>query len=425
MADATKPANTASSRGWLIWACAGLFYLYEMILRASPGTMTTELMRDFGVISTALGVLSSAYYISYVVLQIPCGIIVDRLGTRKVITMSALLCVIGSILFAISESLYLAIIGRFLIGAGSACAFISCLKIGAEWFSPGKFALIAGLTNMMGTLGGMTSGPPFVLLVNLFDWRQATLIAAGFGAALAVLCWMIIREKPQSQPVYHDRLSLQGFLDGLISVVKQPQNWLIAIVGGLLYVPISAFCELWAIPFLMQKYDISKELASQASVMLYFGVAVGSPFAAKLADYWHSYVRVITVSVLGASLLFFSVLYLENVSLVAMFLLLFLIGVFSSGQILCFAAVKENVNHSISGTASGFTNAVVMMSGLIFQPLLGMLLDLGWDGTMNANGTRFYSHNAYHIAILAVPLCIATCMIFLRFIHENFRRYQG
>ena len=77
-----------------ILGCAWLFYLYEYIFTVSPSVMTNELMRDFGVTSTALGVLVSFYYFSYVILQIPCGIIVDYLGTRKVITFSALLCVI-------------------------------------------------------------------------------------------------------------------------------------------------------------------------------------------------------------------------------------------------------------------------------------------------------------------------------------------
>ncbi|WP_032113075.1 MFS transporter [Candidatus Paracaedibacter symbiosus] len=134
----TSEATIPSLKSWMIWICASLFYFYEMILRASPSVMTDDLMRDFGVDSTALGVLSSFYYYAYVILQVPCGIIVDRFGTRRVVTFSTLLCVIGSLCFAYSDSLPLAQLGRFLIGAGSACAFISCLKISADWFLPAQ-----------------------------------------------------------------------------------------------------------------------------------------------------------------------------------------------------------------------------------------------------------------------------------------------
>jgi MFS family permease len=419
-----KAANTNTSQAlsqakpWLIWGCAGLFYLYEMILRASPSVMTTELMHDFAVASTALGVLSSFYYYAYVILQVPCGLIVDWLGTRRVVTFSALLCVLGSLLFAMSHSLIGAQIGRFLIGAGSACAFISCLKIGADWFLPAQFVIIAGLTNMMGTLGGMFSGPPFAILVNQYGWRQATLIAALIGVVIAALSWIIIRER-RNMTSLEETTSSKHLINHLLLVAKSPQNWLFAIFGGLMYVPVSAFCELWAVPYLMEKYQINNEVASMASVMLYLGIAVGSPIAAKLSDYFQSRVKVMGYSSLVATFIFLMVVITPNLPLQGMFALLFLAGTAASGQILSFACVKEAMPNNLSGTAVGFTNALVMVSGIIFQPLLGMLLDFAWGGGLNPDGTRFYDADAYKVAILAVPACLAASALLLRFAKET------
>ena len=127
-------------RSWMVWGAAAVYYFYEMVLRVSPSVMTGELMSEFMVTSTALGVLASCYYYAYLMLQIPGGLIVDRLGPRIVVAASALLCAVGAYLFAYAESILLAQIGRFLIGAGSACAFISCLKIASNWFLPAQFA---------------------------------------------------------------------------------------------------------------------------------------------------------------------------------------------------------------------------------------------------------------------------------------------
>lgn len=407
--------SKTSIKPWIIWIFASLFYFYEMILRASPSVMTEELMRDFGVASTALGVLSSFYYYSYVALQIPCGIIVDKLGTRKVVTFSTLLCVLGSLCFAYSETLPLAQFGRFLIGAGSACAFISCLKISADWFLPAQFALIAGLTNMMGTLGGMFSGPPFAFLVNNYGWRQSTIIASFAGVVLAVLCWLVIKEKKwlSSTPTAN-----RSFNSNLVDIASSPQNWVYAIFGGLMYVPISAFCELWAVPFLMNKYAIDSEVASMASVMLYLGIAIGSPIAAKLSDYFRNKILVMSASALAASFMFLLILYTPSLPLQGMFILLFLAGILNSGQILSFAAVKEAMPDYMSGTAVGFTNAIVMMSGIIFQPLLGMILDLSWDGTLADDGTPFYNADCYHTSILAVPVCLCLSWVILKLIRS-------
>lgn len=411
-----RPNTVPSFKSWLIWTFASLFYFYEMILRASPSVMTQDLMRDFSVDSTSLGVLTSFYYYAYVILQVPCGIIVDRLGTRRVITFSTLLCVLGSFCFAYSTTLPLAQFGRFLIGAGSACAFISCLKISSDWFLPAQFALIASLTNMMGTVGGMFSGPPFALLVNNFGWRQATIIAAYVGVGLAGLCWMVIRERNPSVVVKDKKA--EPFLSNLIYITRQPRLWVFAIFGGLMYVPISAFCELWAVPFLMKKYGVSNEIASYANVMLYFGIAVGSPIAAKLSDHFQSRVKVMSLSAICTTGLFLAILYLPQLTLNSMFALLFCAGVFNGGQILCFTCVKEAVPAHMSGTAMGFTNAGVMMSGVIFQPLLGMLLDFFWDGLLDGQGIPFYTIYAYEAAILAVPACLSLSWVLLRFIPQ-------
>lgn len=402
-------------KAWLIWACAGLFYLYEMVLRASPSVIAKDLMLDFGVASTALGVLSSFYYYSYVILQIPCGVIVDKLGPRRVVTYSTLLCVLGSILFAKSDSLFIAQIGRFLIGAGSACAFISCLKVGSEWFLPAQFAMIAGLSNMMGTLGGMVSGPPFAILSNTFGWRQATLVAAAIGVCLALIFWLVMQDKPK------DEDASAPLLDGLKKITKDPYNWIIAGVGGLMYVPVSAFCELWAVPYLMEKYQVTNEIASRASIMIYLGIAFGSPLAARLSNKFKNPVRVMMGASLLTAALFMAAVRFDSMTYQAMLMILFFAGMANAGQVMCFAAVKENVDNSLSGTAAGFTNALVMLSGIIFQPLLGIILDLSWQGQMNGDGTRFYGEEAYQTAMMTIPLCFIAGWILLQLAERLFK----
>ena len=98
-------------KAWLIWGVAALFYLYELGLRVSPSVMTEDLMVTFNATSTMLGVLVSFYYYAYTILQLPCGIILDKLGPRNLLGLSALLCVIGSVLFAGFDKIHVAQIG--------------------------------------------------------------------------------------------------------------------------------------------------------------------------------------------------------------------------------------------------------------------------------------------------------------------------
>lgn len=380
------------------------------------GVMANDLIRGFRIDSTTLGVISAFYYWAYVALQIPCGVIVDRLGPKKVVTYSTILCVLGSLVFALSDSLISAKFGRFLVGAGSACAFLSCLKIGADWFLPAQFAIIAGLTNMMGTFGGTVSGPPFAYLLNNYGWRQATFIAAAVGVVLAAICWLVIPGKSKKQQKEDDEAPL---LEGLRAVVRIPQNWIVGIVGGLMYVPVSAFCELWAIPYLMEKYKIANDTASLACVMLYVGIAMGSPIAAKISDSWGSRTKPIGMAAFLIAFLFLSTLYVQGLPYWAMLFLLFIIGMLNSAQVLCFAAIKETVPNRLSGTAVGFTNTLVMMSGVIFQPLLGALLDFAWTGELSVEGNRLYTTDAYHIAMLAIPVCMFVSWLLMTFVRKS------
>ncbi|MBY0463262.1 MAG: MFS transporter [Alphaproteobacteria bacterium] len=425
MISTKKSVNTTTSalQSWIIWVIASLFYLYEMVLRVSPSVMTQELIQDFGVTSTALGVLSSFYYYAYVPLQIPCGLFVDKLGPRKIITLSALICVLGTFLFAESHDLITAQIGRFMIGAGSSCAFISCLKITAVWFSPAKFALVAGLSNMMGTLGATFGGRPLAMMVNSFGWRQAVFMTALAGIPVILISWFLIKDKPEAKRKQKRGGKTETTLsvkESLKIIIQNKQIWLAGIVGGFMYLPISAFTELWAVPFLMNSYSITNELAATASIMLTIGMALGSPVAAWATVYLKSYVKVMRASALLAGLLFIAIAFAEYLSLPMMFILLFLAGLMIGGQVLCFTCAKDHSTDEVSGTTIAFTNALVMMSGVLFQPILGLILDLVWDGQLSATGLRVYSNTCYQVSILAVPACLILSWFLLRFLRDTY-----
>lgn len=416
------------TKAWIIWGCAAFFYLYEYILRVSPSVMTNQLMQDFGVTSTALGVLVSFYYYAYVPLQIPCGVIVDRLGVRRVVTLSAIFCTIGSLIFAQSESLAFAQFGRFLMGAGSACAYLSTAKVAAEWFPAHKFALITSMTMGLGTIGGTFGGKPFAVLVNAIGWRPSMMVAACVGVCVIVASWMIIRDRKESTEGHLPSKELEkdsSILAGLKVVAKNPQSWLIGLYGCLMYLPLSAFAELWAVPYLMQVHGIDNEIASSASVMVFIGMAVGCPLAAWFSDKFQSRIKVMEYSALGTALLFMLIVYCPAIPLSLTFPLLFITGVICGGQILYFAAAKEINPPQTSATTIGFTNSLVMFSGIIFQPLLGFLLDGFWDGAKSVEtGLPEYSTYAYQVALSPVPICLFAAWILLKFIKETYPKHN-
>jgi len=135
---------------WAICFLSALFYFYDFFLRVAPSVMIHPLMKQFNVGATEIGFISAFYYYAYTPLQIPSGVIVDRRSTRMVLTLSALMCTVGALIFATFPNLLAAFIGRTLMGVGSAFAFIGSLKLAALWLPKKTFCFICGYHNSNG-----------------------------------------------------------------------------------------------------------------------------------------------------------------------------------------------------------------------------------------------------------------------------------
>jgi sugar phosphate permease len=270
---------------------------------------------------------------------------------------------------------------------------------------------------MMGTIGGIFAKVPLAILVNKCGWQLASLILAAAGVFMTIIAWGLIRDHASHK--HADPNEGKKLLHSVELLATKPQVWLIACIGALLYMPISAFTELWVEPYLMQLYDVNNEIASSASTMIFLGFAIGGPVAAWLSERKESRILTLRWSAIGLFAAFLAIVLLP-VPLPIMFALMFLAGLLSGGEVLTFSCVKEMFPNKMSGAAVGFTNAVVMMSGVVYQPLLGGLLDIAWDGELTAEGIRVYSTEAYQLSMLAIPITLAISWILMQKVRETY-----
>lgn len=118
----------------IMWALAAIFYFYDYLLQVSPSAMKPELMLSLAKHAEDFGSLSAYCLYAYGLMQIPAGVLLDKYGPRRIITIASCLCAIGSLVFAASTTLWHAKVGRLLIGAGAGFALLTCLKIACQWF---------------------------------------------------------------------------------------------------------------------------------------------------------------------------------------------------------------------------------------------------------------------------------------------------
>lgn len=306
-------------KSWMIWACAAFFYGYQFMLRVSPSVMADDLMVSFQVDACSLGMLSAFYYYAYSSLQIPVGSLIDYFKPRRILTFAAISCACGTLVFSTADSLYVAALGRALIGAGSAVAFLSCLKLGTLWFPSSKLPLVVGMSVFLGTMGATSAGAPMAWLVQGIGWRSSLWIVAFIGFGVAALSWIMVRDslpeklkeeilKTHKGP--EEPSSQSGFLLNILQVTKNPQTWLIALYGFLLYIPLSGFADLWGTSFLMVSYSFDKQTAANTLSFLYIGVGIGAPLFSFLCKKLKAYKLPIFITAFGSFLSLSIVIYL-------------------------------------------------------------------------------------------------------------------
>lgn len=405
---------------WIVWSLAALFYLYENLIQVSPGVMVHDLMKAFSINSAALGSVIAFFFYSYAGMQIPVGVMVDNYNARFLLTGAALSCAVGCILFGTAESTIMIALGRFLIGFGAAFAAVCSMKLAANWFPAKQFTLLVGLMVTIGMLGSMAGETPLALLVDNIGWRETMIFMAIFGIILAILIFSVVRHSPEhlSKSKVDHKAQKQPLLQGLLNVLKCRQSWLLAVYGGLVFASTSIFGGLWGVPFLMKAYSLDKPAAAGIVSMLFLGWVIGSPISGILTGVLNSYKKVLWISSIGGFIIMLAILYVPNLPITLLSVLIFSFGICSSYFLPSFTLMHDLHINASSGAALGFMNTANMIGGAVGQPLIGVLLDATWDGTL-VNGVRMYSVADYQYSLSCLPIMLAISIILIPFIKEK------
>ena len=279
--NSSESSHVTTTLGIIVCALGAIFYAYEYFLRISPSVMTTELMEYFHMNAAAFGGVTAFYYYAYVPMQLPVGMLMDRFGPRRLLTFACAMCVLGTYIFVCSKSLVLAALGRFIVGFGSSFAFVGVLKLATIWLAPSRFAMFAGLSAALGTIGAMFGDIAMTRMVDSLGWIKTMDIAAIAGIVLTLILFFVIRDKAtpnaeESAPVSNGSFSKS--LREVGQLLTNPQMWLVGLVGCFIYLPTTVFAELWGIPYLEHAQNFTAEQAAFGVSWIFLGFTFGAPF---------------------------------------------------------------------------------------------------------------------------------------------------
>ncbi len=400
-----------SRRNAMLAVMISLFF-FSFFYRTSPAVISPYLLRDFSLGAEKLGLLSSIFFIVFAVAQIPLGPALDFIGPRKVVAVLGTLGALGSLTFALAPSYEVCLLGRGLTGLGMSCMYMGTLTIVANWYPPRQFATLTGIVSSLGNAGALTATIPLALLAGSLGWRGSFHLFAALNLLLAVLAWVIIRDRPArvaNQPV----LSPGHFSLGKAfrAVLETSTFWFIAILNFFTAGSFLAFQGLWGGPFLMDGFELSPVEAGSVLSMIAFGYIIGCPLTGMISDRLVPSRKTLTLIILSMYLvpLLSLSFFLGPGRNFFLFPVFFSIGLFASGLVLSISHLKELFPSRIVGTALSLNNLFAIGGAGILQYLMGWIIE------RHPAVGRIYPIEAYREAfLLLLGGMVGSLLLYLR-----------
>lgn len=400
-------------KSWLVCLSAGLFFFYEFFQLNLFDVINQPLRDEFHLNATQISWMSSSYVWANVLFLLPAGIFLDKYSPKRLILLALLLCVVGTIGFALSHSFVYTFWFHAATGVGNAFCFLSCVVLVSRWFQPKQQAFVIGCIVTMAFIGGMVAHTPLAYLNQTFGWRHALLIDGVVG--IFILIWIVftVKDKPNTSLVDTSSIIRKEKTD-FLSVLGDLQNWLAGLYTACLNLPIMVFCALWGVTYLKVVHQLNQLSASNVVSLIFIGSIVGCPFVGWLSDYLNAPKKIMLLGALlsGVSLLFIVVG--QDYSEITLGALFFLVGFFTSTQIISYALIAQNNHLGQAGAATGVASVIVMGGGGAGQLLFGWLLQY------HANSIqKVYQVSDFQFAIWMFPLAIVVALIALVFIVQK------
>ena len=414
---------------YLIFGILGAAYILVFFHRLAPAVVAVDMMSDLKTGGALMGILASAYFYPYGLMQIPAGLLSDTWGPRRSIVFFFTIGAAGSIALAFAQTVETAIAARVFVGLGVAMIFIPTLKILTHWFERDKYVHMSGLLMSLGGVGAYTASTPLALMSDAITWRGSMIVIGILTLIISGLVWLLVRDTPEQsgfQPVNPCAPAICeqqeiGLLNGIIMVLKRRQFWPMAICAFFGSLVSLSFSGLWGGPFLMNVYGMTRTSAGAVLSAMAIGMIIGAPVMSWLSNQvFHSRKKVLILSQLGGLCVFAPLAFFTgDFSETALYIWCFSYSFFMSSLVVVgYSAIKDSFPIQISGTATGTLNIFPFAGAALGQPLIGWYLD-----SVGAVDGR-YPVNAYSAAFKMCLFCLLVAFIASILVKETFPQKQ-
>ncbi|WP_440771508.1 MFS transporter [Natronorubrum sp. DTA28] len=414
-------------RRWILWGILAVTFLLVSIYRLLTAVIAGPVMSAFGITGTQLGTLHAIFFVIYALMQIPAGILVDRIGPRRTATAGAAVMNAGAVWFALAGGYGGALAGRFLIGLGGSVIFVSLLRLCANWYRADEFGTMNGLCFAVGGVGGILATTPFAIAVDVAGWRTVVLALGTFGLVVAVVTFVFVRDSAERAGLpaiegapERPMLSVGEVREFTVRILSDRWTWVAAVMlyctGGVNLTLVG----LWGIPYVVQTYDVSVTVASTITLFGGIGLVVGPPVIGRLSDSLERDTEFIVVGSILYTIALGFVAATGDPPLVTVGVVFFLTGSLFGTFVLTYPIVQNRYDDRASGIAIGTINGASFFGAATFPTVMGWVLDAYWTGDV-LDGARVYTETGYRVAfaIGTVAGLVSVCCAVWLHLHDR------
>ncbi|MGQ4004355.1 MFS transporter [Francisellaceae bacterium CB52] len=373
-----------------------LFTIISSFLQVSPSVNADYLMHSLDIDEDLLLKLTTLYFLSYAILQIPNGYILDTKGIEKVFPISIFTVFVGSVVYWLSSNSILIGLSRLTIGAGCSTAYIISLFIATKYFNKAIIPLLISFAEIAGGLGDYLAGNSYLYILNNFGWNIANLIIILALFSLLIYSLVILKvaniEKSKQDPIKVK--SFAEMMSTMKHMLKSSTNIAVFAYSFFTWGIIMAFAGYWAKNYYITMHNYSKEFALSLPEIYWLSFLISALVIGSLVkSITQTKKYIISLSILGV------IAYLTMITpmLFSYSLLVFitiLSGISASGVILAFFIIQHLVSDEEKGLAISINNLFIVLGGMLGQLSFSKAISFNFNNLFMLNdsvNSFFYS----------------------------------
>ena len=378
----------------MVWVVGLAAYVVAVFSRASLGVAGVEAQERFGAGASAISLFVVLQLVVYAGLQVPVGVALDRIGSRRMVLLGAITIAAGQTVLAVADDVPTAVLARVLVGAGDAMTFISVLRIVSLWFPGRRVPVITQLTGILGQAGQVLAAYPLVRALDVLSWEATFAGAAAVGVLVAVLVAVALQDAPPST-VLAAPVGLAQVRRDLVATWQEPGTRLGLWTHTVTQFSGTVFMLLWGYPFLVVGQGLAPGTAAALlTLLVVVGMAFG-PLLGLVIGSWPLRRSSVVLAVVAATVVTWTVVlaWPGRAPLALLVLLALVLGTNGPASMIGFDYARTENPAARLGSASGVVNVGGFVASLLAMLGIGVVLDL-----LTPGGSTDWSLGAFKAA---------------------------